>query len=62
MKLKAYLDRHRVTISEFVERSGVSMSSLYHYLAGGRPTKRIAYLIEKYTNGEVTLEELRGKE
>jgi len=61
MNLKEYLDKHRLTVPEFAAANAISISSIYHYLAGGRPTKRIAYLIEKYTRGEVTLEELRGK-
>lgn len=63
MHLKDYLLKYRISLTEFARRVGISNRSLWHYLAGRRvPYQKTAELIEKESDGLITVAELRGKD
>lgn len=59
--LKEYFERNRIDPVQFAVENGISITSIYRYLRGARPTYKIACKIEKLTDGQVKLEDLRGK-
>ncbi len=63
MNLRDYLNKNDIRIEEFACHVGVSVSSLWHYFSGiRRPSKNTAALIQWASDGQVTIEEMRGKE
>ena len=58
MKLKDYFIKSRVTPTEFAENHDISVTSIYKYLRGKKPRFETARKIEKWTNGQVTVEDL----
>lgn len=63
MELKIYLVKNRLTIKEFCEMVNYSRNQISGVINGKlRPSKKLAKIIEKATNGEVTVEELLGGE
>lgn len=62
MKLKDYLLKNRIEPEEFAKQSDLSKSSIYAYLRGRTPHRKTARIIENITNGQVTVEDLRGDE
>jgi predicted transcriptional regulator len=60
MKLKEYLEKNRIEPVIFAVKCGISVTSLYRYLRGSRPHLRTAAKIERMTQKNVTVEELRG--
>ena len=62
MKLKEYLRINRIDPVTFAVKSGISVSTIYRYLSGEKPSFNKAVLIEKATNGQISIEDLRGNE
>ena len=63
MKLKEYFEKHTITKEEFAFRTKIGFNALWHYIAERRkPRQKIAETIEKMTDGEVTVMELRGED
>jgi predicted transcriptional regulator len=58
MKLSDYLLKHRIAAIDFAVKNRIGLTSLYRYLKGQRPLKKIAFKLERITNGEVSAEEL----
>lgn len=58
MKLKEYLFKKRIDPDQFAVACDLSIASVYRYLNGGRMHFKTAKTIEKFTNNEVTVEEL----
>lgn len=62
MKLKEYFDKERINPVEFAVRLEISPASIYRYMANKtKPAYGRAKLIEKATRGQVSYEDLRGK-
>lgn len=63
MELREYLFRNRISITDFSKKVDFSRNYISQIALGYRkPSKKLAKLIEKETNGEVTLEELIRKQ
>lgn len=62
MKLKDFLEKYRIHPVEFAVRCGISPASVYLYLKGRKPNQRTAEIIEKESDGVVSVLELRGKD
>lgn len=63
MKLIDYLNKYRITTESFARRCDISVSAMFHYLAGRRnPRQKYAERIEKEADGLVSVQELRGKD
>lgn len=63
MKLRDYLSKYKITIVEFAKRTDMSLCAYSCYLNGTRrPSLKTARIIERETDGLVTIAELRGKE
>lgn len=61
MTLKEYLRKNNIPIEVIAVKCEISVSTLRHYFSGiRRPSIWTARRIEKFTRGEVTVEELRG--
>lgn len=61
MKLKTWMEKHKIDISAMAEKLGVDRSSVHKYIDGTRtPRLSIAAKIEKITKGKVTCSELLG--
>jgi len=60
--LKEYLTKYRINPVEFAVRCKVSPASVYLYLKGRKPHQKIAEMIERQSDGLVTVFELRGKD
>lgn len=58
MKLKDWLIKNRMDPDEFAFKNNISVASVYRYLNGCKMHFNRAKAIEKFTNNEVTLEEL----
>lgn len=59
MELKLYLVKNRLTINEFSEMLNYSRTHLSAIINGRlSPSKKLAKMIEKATNGEVSIKEL----
>lgn len=61
MKLKEYFEKGRIDPVAFAVQEGISVTSIYRYMNGGRPHFKTACKIEKATKGKVTVEDLRGQ-
>ncbi len=59
MQLKGYFEKERIDPVAFAVENGISVTSIYRYMRGGRPHFKTACKIEKRTKGQVTVEELR---
>lgn len=54
-----YLESRRFQQKEFARAIGISPSSISQYLSGLRePSLKIGRMIERYTNGKVTIDDL----
>lgn len=61
MKLKDYLEKYRISVTEFAYRVNLSATTIWHYMSERRrPYQETAERIEKETDGLVTVKELRG--
>jgi len=58
MKLSEYLDETGMTIMNFSRRSRLSYSQVRYILAGKVPSLRACLLIDNYTKGAVTPQDL----
>jgi len=59
MDLRTYLFNHRIKVAEFGRRINFSAVHLLKIIHGERrPSMKLAKIIEKETNGEVTVSEL----
>lgn len=55
MKLATYLEKHRISRTEFAERVGVSAEAIRLWMAGERqPRRKVMAAITEATGGEVT--------
>ena len=59
VNLKEYLRIKRITPKDFALKTGIGMTSIYRYIKGTAPTFARACEIEKFTDGKVSVEELR---
>jgi len=60
---REYLNKYRISVSEFARRAGVLRGSIWHYFAGRRrPSQKTAERLEKASDGLVTVLEWRGKD
>lgn len=63
MKLREYFDKYNVNMSAFARECGVAVSTVFYYYHEKRtPYQKTAEIIEKKTDGLVTVKELRGKD
>ena len=54
LKLKQYLEKHKITHAAFAERVGVSQATVNRYVSGDRsPSKRTILRIKEATKGFV---------
>lgn len=60
MKLKEYFDKYKINPVEFAVRCRLSPASIYLYLKGRQPHQKTAEIIEKESDGLVSVKELRG--
>lgn len=60
MNLKDYLLKKNISPPRFAVDTGISLSTIYRYMNGERPTLLKAERIQKATNGMVTVKDLRG--
>jgi len=60
MKLKEYLIKIRMDPDEFAVKCNLGIASVYRYLNGKPARLKTARAIEKFTNFEVSVEELLG--
>lgn len=59
MELSEYLKKNGISRSKFNALTGVSKTSLHYYIKEGRvPTRRVADIIIRVTNGEVSYKDL----
>ena len=59
--MRAYLSKNDIPVKMFAAELGISMSYLYQLLKKERrPSIELARKIEKITNGELTVDALRG--
>lgn len=58
MKLKEYFEEERIDPVLFAVTGGISITSIYRYMRGGRPHRKTACKIEQMTNRKVTVEDL----
>jgi len=58
MQLDEWLIKKRISPPEFAVKCKIGVSTMYRILRGGCMYLRTARIIEKNTNGEVTIEEL----
>lgn len=58
MKLKEYFQKSHHFPTTLANECKVSVSSMYNYLSGKRPSLKVAKRIEKVTNQMVTVQEL----
>ena len=62
MELRKYLFEKRITCSDFADLLGISKEYMRHINRGAAvPSIPLAQLIEIKTEGEVTVNDLRGK-
>lgn len=63
MILEKYLTKYRIGVTEFAKRCDRNPSLIWHYLSGRRkPNQTTAEVIEKESDGLVTVFEQRGKD
>lgn len=63
MKLKEYLEKNKISALKFSFSCGTDAAAIYAIVKGiRRPQQALAERIEKATNGEVKVVELRGKD
>ena len=63
MDLKEYLNSKNIHPTDFARRIHIGVSTIYHWMAKTRfPMQLTAEAVERATNGEVTVKELRGGE
>lgn len=61
MLIGEWIDQNRLTVKEFAAQLGCHFSVVYRWIARETmPQLRWARAIEKMTDGQVTVEELRG--
>lgn len=60
MKLKEYLEKHRIDPVAFALEIGISVTTIYRYMRGKPCHRKTAYKIEYQTKGKVTVEEMLG--
>jgi len=58
MTLKEYLKKHKLTLDQFVMKSGLSYSYCTKIYAGNYVGKGAAYMIESMTNGEIKAKDI----
>lgn len=59
MDLRTYLFNHRLKVAAFGRMIDISAIHLHKIISGERkPSKKLAKVIERATNGDVTIEEL----
>ena len=61
MDIKEYFELTQTDKMELAYRCKISMASVNYYIRGRRPCKEIAQRIEDFTEGKVTVAELRKK-
>ena len=61
MHLREYLKKKLITPAEFSTLTGIERSTIYGYLKGIPARIGFAYKIEKFTEGEVTADEMMKK-
>ncbi len=62
-KLMWYRKKYRITVAEFAFRCGITPPSLWNYFSGRRKAcQRVAEVIERETDGLVTVFDMRGKD
>jgi predicted transcriptional regulator len=61
MTLREYLDKNAMSPLDFSRLVKISNTAIYKYLKGRKPQRRLAFKIEKATNGEVSARELLGE-
>ena len=61
MNLKTYLKRKNLTPTILSKIFQVSRSTIYNWLKGVRPHRKVAQKIEKKTQGEVKMKDLGHK-
>jgi predicted transcriptional regulator len=63
MLLKQYIEKYKIDPVKFALDCNIRPSSIYSYLNGKRkPLQKKAEMIEKMSDGLVTVKELRGKD
>jgi predicted transcriptional regulator len=62
MKLKDFLEKYRIHPVEFAVRCRISPASIYLYLRGRTPNQKTAEIIERESDGLVSVLEMRGKD
>lgn len=63
MKLRDYIKSNGISVVFFAKKVGVSPCSIFNYFNGSRrPHIFRAKFIQEITDGQVTVEDLRGKE
>jgi len=61
MTLREYLDKNAISPLEFSRLVNISNTAIYKYLKGRKPQRRLAFQIEKATNGQVSAKQLLGE-
>ena len=62
MQLKLYLTKNNLTVTEFAELINYSRTHLSAVINGTQnASPKLAKLVQKYTNGEVTAQEVMGE-
>jgi hypothetical protein len=61
MKIREYIEKNRLDPVAFALSIGISVTTIYRYMAGRIPHRKTAYKIEEATNGLVTVEEMMGE-
>lgn len=62
MKLKDYLEKERITPLQCAVETKIGITTIYRFLRGDIPSFRNAIKLEKFAKGNLTVEELRGKD
>lgn len=61
MLLKDYLEKYKIDRTKFSADCGIPYSTLMYYASKkGVPTQKRAELIEKFSDGAVTVKDMRG--
>ena len=60
MKLRDYLDEHKLSAAEFAARIDVSETSVHRYIAGRVPRPTIVRAIVVATEGDVCADDFYG--
>ena len=63
MKLKEYIQKYNLDVTQFAARCNVAYSSMYEYIRERiKPRQKVAERIEKNSDNLVTVKELRGED